>query len=117
MQIQRFTLDKRQAELAIVFVDGTEQQLSFELLRVYSPLTQTGQKHVVSHKKMVQLLAIEPVAKHGFRLLFDDQHSAVYSELLLSQLAQNKESMWQQYLQQLQTSGHSRETMIDIKQV
>lgn len=121
MQISQFTLNNSGNELAISFSDSFSQSLSYEFLRVYSPSEQTSKqgnaKPPVSHKKMVKLLAIEPVAKHGFRLVFDDQHSAIYSANLLQEYAHNKSRLWQEYLDALNVTGHSREAMIDFKQV
>ncbi|KGK00798.1 gamma-butyrobetaine hydroxylase-like domain-containing protein [Thalassotalea sp. ND16A] len=121
MQLTQLVLNNKACDLTLNFVDGFSQSLSYEFLRVYSPNEQTAKqgkaKPPVSHKKMVQLLAIEPVAKHGYRFVFDDQHSAIYSLQLLQEYAHNKARLWQQYLDALKLTGHSREAMIDFKQV
>lgn len=121
MKIKTLILNVRQNELEVEFSNEFEQTLSYEFLRVYSPNEQTQvkgkAKPPVSHKKMVKLLAVEPVAKHGFRLNFDDQHSAIYPEQLLSEFAHNKDRLWQEYLDALKLTGHSREAMINFKQV
>jgi len=72
---------------------------------------------VTSHKKNVLLTHIESVAKHGYRLIFDDGHSAIFSEEYIQTLALEYESRWKNYLDELKISGHSREAMIDIKQL
>lgn len=121
MQISEFKLNNKASELTLSFSDNFMQALSYEFLRVYSPIEQTSvkgkPKPPVSHKKQVQILAIEPVAKHGYRFIFDDQHSAIYPALLLNEYAHNKNRLWQEYLDALKLTGHSREAMIDIKQV
>ncbi|OUS26388.1 hypothetical protein A9Q98_10735 [Thalassotalea sp. 42_200_T64] len=125
MQLTQLVLNNKSNELTLNFVDGFSQSLGYEFLRVYSPNEQTPKqvtaqgkaKPPVSHKKMVRLLAIEPVAKHGYRFVFDDQHSAIYSLQLLQEYAHNKARLWQQYLDALKLTGHSREAMIDFKQV
>ncbi len=121
MQVEQLNIDQSKGELTLSFADNFQQILSFEFLRVYSPDEQTSvkgkPKPPVSHKKQVQLLAIEPVAKHGYRFIFDDQHNAIYSALLLNEYAHNKNRLWQQYVDALKLTGHSREAMIDIKQV
>ncbi len=121
MSIEQFSLDYGNNELAITFADAFSQQLSFEFLRVYSPLAQMAGKGkpapVVAHQKMVRLLAVEPVAKHGFRLVFDDEHQAIYSSTLLQELAHNKNRLWQEYLTKLAESGQNREAMIAFKSV
>ena len=114
-------MDNKANELMLLFSDNFQQSLSYEFLRVYSPLEQTSvkgkPKPPVSHKKMVKLIAIESVGKHGFRFIFDDQHVAIYGQQLLQEYAHNKSRLWQQYSDALKLSGHSREAMIDIKQL
>ncbi|TMM47677.1 gamma-butyrobetaine hydroxylase-like domain-containing protein [Colwellia ponticola] len=124
MKINRFIIDNALHTLTIEFsadADITNAQLSVEYLRISSPVSSvkkpnTGQ-HIISHKKSVALLTIENVAKHGYRFIFDDGHSAIYSVQYLKTLVIEQESRWQQYLNELKTSGHSRDTMIDIKQL
>ncbi|NMP17223.1 DUF971 domain-containing protein [Thalassotalea sp. Y01] len=119
--ITKMQLNHQDHELVLHFDDNFQQSLSYEFLRVYSPNEQTSAqgkaKPPVSHKKMVKLMAIEPVGKHGFRLAFDDQHSAIYPHLLLKEYAHNRNRLWHEYVQALEITGHSREAMIDIKQV
>ena len=59
----------------------------------------------------------ESVAKHGYRLIFDDGHQAIYSAEYLYCLASEFPSRWQQYLDELKASGQTREVLIDIKQL
>jgi len=122
--IQRFILDNKKAELSIGYASnkieaGETVNLSYEFIRVMSPQGGSGKpgKMLISHKKTVQLLAIESVAKHGYRLFFDDQHSAVYGEAHLQELCQHHNQLWQQYLGELKKMGHSREAMINITQL
>ncbi len=92
--------------------------LSFEYLRISSPNANSKKPQaIISHKKQVQLLAIESVGKHGYRFIFDDQHSAIYSDDYLKKLITEQEVRWQAYLDELKFSGHSREAMIMIKEV
>lgn len=122
--IECFTLNKPMAELLIKFSanklsSAKEISVSYEFLRVLSPQATGGKqgKAPVSHKKQVQLLSIESVGKHGYRFIFDDQHSAIYSESYLDGLCQRYDELWQQYLNDLKTSGHSREAMITITEL
>lgn len=125
MKVISFIIDKKQNDLTIEFSDSNNMkspQLSFEYLRISSPENSTkklkpGQTQVTSHKKNVVLANIESVAKHGYRLTFNDGHNAIYSEAYLHTLVLEHEVRWQQYLADLKTSGHSREAMIDIKQL
>lgn len=121
MTIKRFIINKTDKTLSLqveLAKDNTQVEcyiLSFEYLRISLPSVKN--KTVISHKKQVELLAIEPVAKHGYRFLFDDQHSAIYSDDYLQELITEHDFRWQAYLDELKGSGHSREAMITIKQV
>jgi len=123
MKITRFIIDNALHSLAIEFSTNkniTEAQLSFEYLRISSaasPASKVKAGQVISHKKNVLLTHIESVAKHGYRLIFDDGHSVIFSEAYLQTLALEYESRWQDYLGELKISGQSREAMIDIKQL
>jgi DUF971 family protein len=118
VKIKRFTLNNSQSKLTIAFSQGQIFELSFEYLRVFSPQTIKSKTATIeTHKKQVQLIAIEAVGKHGYRFIFDDGYSGIYSFSYLETLAKEQEQHWQQYLAQLKTCGHSREAMIDIKQL
>jgi len=125
MKITRFIIDSSLHNLTIEYAANeniASAQLSFEYLRISSDVNsakknKAGQIQVTSHKKNVLLMNIENVAKHGYRLIFDDEHSAIFSEEYLQTLALEYETRWQAYLSDLKDSGHSREAMIDFKQL
>ena len=125
MRITRFIIDNALHNLTVEFSANeniASAQLSFEYLRISSDANsakknKAGQIQVTSHKKNVLLISIESVAKHGYRLIFDDDHSAIYSEDFLQTLALEHEIRWENYLSDLKDSGHSREAMIDFKQL
>lgn len=130
MKITGFIIDNALNNLTIEFsADAaiTNVQLSFEYLRISSPtnsakksnVNQAGKAsaQVTSHKKAVQLINIESLAKHGYRFIYNDEHKAIYSEEYLQMLAVEYETRWQYYLSELKASGHTRDAMIDIKQL
>ena len=125
MKITHFIIDTSLHNLMIEFSANeniASAQLSFEYLRISSDTNSVkknkiGQIQVTSHKKNVLLTSIESVAKHGYRLIFDDGHSAIFSEEYLQTLALEYDTRWQNYLRILKESGHSREAMIDFKQL
>jgi len=119
MIITQFSLDYTQKSLTIHFSHSEAVQLSFESLRVLSPAISAvkKQKSVIAHKKLVVLTAIESVGKHGFRFIFDDEHSAIYSEEYLVLLSQEFQQRWQGYLAELKASGQTREAMIQLTQL
>lgn len=124
MNISQFIIDNSQKALSIRFIENEkvlESKLSFEYLRISSPAQNAikpgAKQNIISHKKDVQLNKIERVGKHGYRLIFNDNHNAIFSEDYLKIIANNVEERWQQYLAALKASGHTREAMIDFKQV
>lgn len=119
MEIKRLVLHSTHKYLFIEFTNSNSYQLPYEYLRVSSPSVKNnkGKKELVSHKKQVLLTALESVAKHGYRLIFDDAHAAIFSADYLLLLAEEQELRWKDYLTQVELSGHSREAMIDFKQV
>lgn len=117
MIIIGFIINNAENGLTINIVKGQAVQLSFEYLRVFTPITGNKQQALISHKKSIKLTAIENVGKHGYRLVFDDQHSAIYTPDYLELLIKEHDKRWQHYLSELKASGHSRETMINITQL
>ena len=119
MSIKQFIISNNKKRLTITFVNGESACLSFEYLRVFTPEINTSakQKTLITHKKSVMLSAIENVGKHGFRLVFDDQHCAIYDSEYLTILINEYEQRWQHYLVELKASGHSREAIINITQL
>ena len=96
--------------------------LSFEFLRVYSPSAEvrghgTGNGVLQKGKKDVGLLRIEPAGNYALKLVFDDGHdSGLYDWNYLWHLCQNQQGLWDEYLQQLDAAGASRESLlINIK--
>lgn len=118
MIITRFIINNTENNLTINMGKSKIARLNFEYLRVFTPTTDSHQKQaLVSHKKEVKLTTIESVGKHGYRFIFDDQHSAIYSAPFLELLIKEHDQRWQHYLNELKTSGHSREAMINITQL
>ncbi|WDE04699.1 DUF971 domain-containing protein [Thalassomonas viridans] len=133
MKITRFTLSPDTATLSLDFTGNKspeqQYQLSFEYLRVFSPVRSKqdqgaasgefpGQEiPLIAHKKLVQLKKIEPVGKHGYRFVFDDQHKAIYSVPYLHQLCSQREVLWQEYLNAMKSNKLTREANISITQL
>lgn len=101
--------------LALKFVDGTEGELSAELLRVYSPSAEVrghgpGQEVLQVGKKNVAIVDIRQAGHYAVQLVFDDGHdSGIYTWNYLKDLLHHWESHWQRYLQQLAGAGKSRD--------
>lgn len=130
-KISQFTLYSKKAILEIKVEQSTPKEktllsFTYEYLRIFSPselqkvnsykkttLPPTPQ---VFHKKNVQISAIEPVGKHGYRFIFDDGFTDIYSTAELLDLSKNVDTNWEQYLKSL-TASQSREESINFKAV
>ena len=107
-------LQQRHRRLVVAFDDGSEFELSCELLRVYSPSAEVrghgpGQEVLQTGKEMVSIVEIEPVGNYAVRLVFDDGHgSGLYSWDYLYDLGRNRERYWRKYLDSLAAAGYER---------
>lgn len=124
MAVLSFTLNKHQKSLTILFLTPDQSEftatLPYEFIRVFSPSQPKAKGNeiaLITHKKLVELITIESVAKHGSRFIFDDGDSTIYSHEFLLDIAKNHQLYWQEYLTKLKASGHTREAMIDFKQL
>ncbi len=110
-------LHKKSRLLEIHFEDGAHFELSCELLRVYSPSAEVRghrpeQAVLQLGKESVTIEAIKPIGNYAVKLYFDDGHnSGIYSWDLLYRLGENRDVLWQEYLQQLAAAGHKRTTL------
>ena len=110
---------KRQSRLLQVnFDDNQSFDISCELLRVYSPsaeVQQHGRPVLVTHKKNVNIKAIEAVGNYAVKLVFDDGHdTGIYSWEVLYRLGSQQTQLWQDYLARLKAEHGSREGLIPI---
>ena len=123
-KLDSFILNNALNNLTCVFDSNTDIIMSYEYLRVFSPTeikkiqsnkTQSTTPQVF-HKKNVKLIAIEPLAKHGYRFLFDDNYNDIFSDTDLMTLSQNHLSSWPAYKATL-TTTNNREESINFKAV
>jgi len=102
--------------MELVFSDGSRFELSYELLRVYSPSAEVrghgpGQEVLQAGKRDVEITALEPSGSYAVTPAFSDGHdTGIYSWDYLYWLGQNRDSLWQQYLERLAEAGASRES-------
>ena len=102
--------------LEIDFDDGSSFRLPAELLRVESPSAEVqghspSQKKVVSGRRHVGIIGVEPVGNYAIAIQFDDLHnSGIYTWDGLYAFGKNQEAMWQDYLDELNKKGLSRGT-------
>ena len=108
-------LHQKSRKMELLFPDGSRFELSYELLRVYSPSAEVrghgpGQEVLQVGKCDVDLLSLEPSGSYAVQPTFSDGHSTgIYSWDYLSWLGKNRETLWREYLERLERAGASRE--------
>lgn len=101
--------------MELVFSDGSRFELSYELLRVYSPSAEVrghgpGQEVLQVGKRDVDISSLEPSGSYAVQPTFSDGHSTgIYSWDYLYWLGNNRETLWREYLERLEQAGASRE--------
>ena len=101
--------------LEVDFDDGATFRIPAELLRVESPSAEVqghgpGQKTVVSGRRHVNIIGVEPVGNYAVRLKFDDLHdTGIYTWDTLYKFGQDQDQMWADYLEALNAKGLSRD--------
>ncbi|MCW3170870.1 DUF971 domain-containing protein [Shewanella subflava] len=108
---------KRKSKLLEVSFDNGEMfNITCEMLRVHSPsaeVQQHGNPILVTHKKEVNITAIEPVGNYAVKIVFDDGHdTGLFSWKILYKLGSHQVEIWERYLARLRTEKGSREALI-----
>jgi DUF971 family protein len=104
--------------MELTFADGSRFELSYELLRAYSPSAEVrghgpGQEVLQTGKREVEITALEPVGGYAVQPQFSDGHNTgLYSWDYLYWLGQNRDALWQEYLERLKEAGASRDSGI-----
>ncbi len=108
-------LKKAEKKLVISFADGHRFEFSAELLRVESPSAEVqghsaSQKQLISGRRHVGIMSLEPVGNYAVRLNFDDLHdTGLFSWSYLYELGLNQDAVWESYLENLAANGLSRD--------
>jgi len=101
--------------LEISFPDGKTFELTYELLRVFSPSAEVrghgpGQETLQVGKKNVDIVGLDPVGMYAVKPTFSDGHdSGLYTWDYLYWLGANRDQLWRDYLAQMEAAGASRE--------
>ena len=120
---QNIELHQRAKTLELIYANDERYALSCEYLRVYSPSAEVkghgpGQEVLQIGKINVTINAIKPMGNYALQLIFSDGHdSGIYSWDYLYQLATNKDTLWQDYLQRLHEAGASRDPDIQVVRI
>ncbi len=108
-------LHQKSRRMEISFSDGSQFELSYELLRVYSPSAEVrghgpGQEVLQAGKRNVEILSLEPSGSYAVQPKFSDGHdTGIYSWDYLYWLGRNRDELWREYLERLEKAGLSRE--------
>ncbi len=108
-------LKREEKVLEIDFENGQSFSLAAELLRVESPSADVqghgpGQKTIVTGRRHVGILDVEPVGNYAIRINFDDLHdTGIFSWDTLYDYGERQEELWRDYLEALKAEGLSRD--------
>ena len=109
-------LSKDRKSLSIAFDNGEQFDLSAEYLRVKSPSAEVqghapDERKTVPGKRDVVILEVHPIGNYAVRLVFDDLHSTgIYGWDYFVNLGRNRDSHWQDYLDELALKGSTRDS-------
>jgi DUF971 family protein len=101
--------------LEVVFSDGAEFRIPFELMRIYSPSAEVqghgpGQEVLQTGKREVDIVAVEPIGHYAVKPVFSDGHeTGIYSWDYLYHLGSDQAQLWQRYEQRLAEAGVDRD--------
>ena len=106
--------------LEIHFSDGSQHNLPFEYLRVFSPSAEVraakNRGEIIRGKQDVVITGAEPVGSYALRLIFDDGHdTGVYSWETLHKLACDYTTNWESYQKELATADATGNKTNSIK--
>ena len=106
--------------LEVVFSDGAEFKIPFELMRVYSPSAEVqghgpGQEVLQTGKREVGVVTLESIGNYAVKPVFSDGHeSGIFSWDYLYHLGADQDQLWSDYNRRLQAAGMSRDALMVI---
>ncbi|HSR72871.1 MAG TPA: DUF971 domain-containing protein [Kiloniellales bacterium] len=112
---QEIRYHKAEKRLEVAFDNGVTFSYPAELLRVESPSAEVqghgpSQKQIVSGRRHVGIMEIEPVGNYAVRIRFDDLHdTGIYSWQYLYRLGEEQDEIWARYLAEVEARGLSRD--------
>ena len=108
-------LNREAKTLEVDFEDGAKFSIPAELLRVESPSAEVqghspDEKKLVAGRRHVSIMEITPVGNYAIALKFDDLHdSGIYAWDTLYAFGEHQDTMWAEYLAELEAQGKSRD--------
>lgn len=113
---QSITLHAKSRVLEVVFSDGAQFRIPFELMRVYSPSAEVaghgpGQEVLQTGQREVTITNLASIGNYAVQPQFSDGHeSGIFSWAYLYELGQRQQALWDDYLQRLAAAGADRDT-------
>lgn len=108
-------LKQEEKVLEVDFDDGRTFRLPAEFLRVESPSAEVkghsaSERKLISGRRHVGIMKLEPIGNYAVRILFDDLHdTGIYSWQYLCELGERQDDLWARYLAELEDAGLSRD--------
>jgi DUF971 family protein len=112
---QALTVHAQSRVLEISFSDGAVFRIPFELMRINSPSAEVqghgpGQAVLQTGKRLVDLVALEPVGNYAVQPRFSDGHdTGIFSWDYLYFLGSQQDQLWQDYARRLQEAHTDRD--------
>ena len=101
--------------LEVDFDDGSSFTFAAEFLRVESPSAEVkghkpGQETLVTGRRHMGIMEVEPVGNYAIKIVFDDLHdSGIYTWDYLYELGETQDNLWRAYLEKIEQAGASRD--------
>ncbi|MDP2562519.1 gamma-butyrobetaine hydroxylase-like domain-containing protein [Psychrobium sp. 1_MG-2023] len=105
----------------VCFDDNSNHFISFELLRIYSPMACKvpdghQQPRLVTDKAFVRVDKMTHLPKGGLTITFDDGHfSGIFEPHYLLKLCQEQDSLWCDYLARFKAAQQWRNNTISAQ--
>ena len=109
------TVHSQSRILEVVFSDGAEFKIPFELMRVYSPSAEVmghgpGQEVLQTGKRDVGVIELESIGNYAVKPVFSDGHeSGIFSWDYLYHLGANEARLWDDYNRRLEAASMTRD--------
>ncbi|RLA46782.1 MAG: 1-(5-phosphoribosyl)-5-((5-phosphoribosylamino)methylideneamino)imidazole-4-carboxamide isomerase [Gammaproteobacteria bacterium] len=115
MTPEKIKLHTSDGSLELAYPDGSIVTFSGEFLRVHSPSAEVrghgpGEEVLQHGKQNVKIRSLQPSGHYALLIEFDDGHNTgIYSWPYLQELHENRDQLWQAYLQKLTAASQSRD--------
>jgi DUF971 family protein len=118
---QALTVHSQSKVLEVIFSDGVQFRIPFELMRVYSPSAEVqghgaGQEILQSGKRYVDIEVLDPVGNYAVQPYFSDGHNTgIFTWDYLYFLGSQQEQLWQDYVKRLAAAQVDRDAAMPEK--